>query len=70
MDGCAAMRQTTERCPGLDNPKAIRSKLLRHYIATNLQVRCILCESELPSLARYVFLLRDEKNASPVKHFI
>jgi hypothetical protein len=37
-DGCAAMRRVTNECPGLKQPETIRSRLLRRYIGTNLQV--------------------------------
>ena len=38
IDGCKAMRDVTEGCPGLQLPKAIRSTKLRKYLATTLQV--------------------------------
>ena len=38
MDGCKAMRDVTEQCKGLQRPKAIRSRQLRTYLATTLQV--------------------------------
>ena len=38
MDGCKAMRDITERCPGLEHPKLIRTRLLRKYLATTIQL--------------------------------
>jgi len=38
MDGCTAMRDVTGQCKVLKKPKAIRSRQLRTYLATTLQV--------------------------------
>ena len=38
IDGCKAMRDVTEGCPGLQLQKTIRSTKLRKYPATTLQV--------------------------------
>ena len=38
IDGCTAMREITEMCPGLTNSKVIRIRGLRKYLATTLQV--------------------------------
>lgn len=38
LDGCKAVRDVTNACPGLQCPKSIRTRLLRKYLATTLQV--------------------------------
>ncbi|KAJ8320563.1 hypothetical protein KUTeg_002150 [Tegillarca granosa] len=38
IDGCTAMRDVTDKCPSLEKPKTIRSRLLRKYLATVSQV--------------------------------
>ena len=39
IDGCGAMRDITNACPKLKNPKAIRTRGLRKYLATTLQIQ-------------------------------
>ena len=38
LDGCQAMRDVTQRCPGLERPELIRTRLLRKYLATTIQI--------------------------------
>lgn len=38
MDGCKAMREITQACPGLQRPDLIRTRLLRKYLATTIQL--------------------------------
>lgn len=38
IDGCEAMREVTNKCPGLTKPTSIRSRSLRKYLATVSQV--------------------------------
>ena len=38
LDGCKAMRDVTNNCPGLECPHLIRTRLLRKYLATTLQL--------------------------------
>ena len=38
LDGCRAMREVTFRCPGLECPELIRTRLLRKYLATTIQL--------------------------------
>ena len=38
LDGCQAMREVTSRCPGLECPELIRTRLLRKYLATTIQL--------------------------------
>ena len=38
LDGCTAMRKITEECPGLKEPKRIRTREMRRYLATTTQV--------------------------------
>ncbi len=38
LDGCRAMRDVTQRCPGLERPDLIRTRLLRKYLATTIQI--------------------------------
>ena len=37
LDGCRAMKEITSRCPGLECPELIRTRLLRKYLATKIQ---------------------------------
>ena len=46
LDGCTAVREITAMCPGLDNPQTIRSRLLRKYMATNLQVNIFIIKNK------------------------
>lgn len=38
LDGCKAMRDVTEKCPDLETPYLIRTRLLRKYLATTIQL--------------------------------
>ena len=38
LDGCKAMRDITSKCPGLESPQLIRTRLLRKYLATTIQL--------------------------------
>ena len=38
LDGCKAMRDMTSKCPGLECPHLIRTRLLRKYLATTIQL--------------------------------
>ena len=38
LDGCKAMRDVTSKCPGLESPQLIRTRLLRKYLATTIQL--------------------------------
>ena len=38
INGCEAMRACIDQCDGLSNPKSIRTRGLRKYMATTLQV--------------------------------
>ena len=38
IDGCRAMREVTSMCPGLEAPELIRTRLLRKYLATTIQL--------------------------------
>ena len=38
LDGCQAMRIVSEKCPGLQNPERIRTRLLRKHLATTVQI--------------------------------
>ena len=38
LDGCRAMREVTVRCPDLECPELIRTRLLRKYLATTIQL--------------------------------
>ncbi|RUS79500.1 hypothetical protein EGW08_012732 [Elysia chlorotica] len=38
LDGCQAMRVMSERCPDLENPERVRTRLLRKHLATTVQI--------------------------------
>lgn len=38
LDGCQAMRNMSEKCPKLESPELVRSRLLRKYLATTVQI--------------------------------
>ena len=38
LDGCTSIKEQVDDCPGLGSPEAIRSRSLRKYLATTLQV--------------------------------
>lgn len=42
LDGCKCIRDVISSCPGLILPEAIRTRLLRKYLATTLQVSDML----------------------------
>ncbi|GFS23505.1 hypothetical protein ElyMa_006978900 [Elysia marginata] len=38
LDGCQAMQVVSDKCPGLENPDRVRTRLLRKHLATTVQI--------------------------------
>jgi len=54
ISGCEAMRKVTDECPGLVDPGSIRTRQLRKYFATTLQVKlcvqwCLIMPQRIPN---------------------
>lgn len=53
LDGCTAMRNVTEKCPDLSDPKSIRTRTIRTYTATTSQI-LNMTNDELKMLADHM----------------